>query len=85
MIPFPNKARSASRGAHGYLVWITTVEALGAVIWSIAASMNAHALSLDRALSSENLTSAAVNGAPLWNFTPGRRWNVHVSWSDERS
>jgi hypothetical protein len=31
-----------------------------------------------RARSSDHLTSAAVRSAPLWNFTPGRRWNRHV-------
>ena len=32
-------------------------------------------------LSKENLTSAAVKGSPLWNFTPFLKWNTVVTSS----
>ena len=28
-----------------------------------------------------NLTSSAVSGSPLWNFTPGRSLNSYAFWS----
>ncbi len=32
-----------------------------------------------------NFTSCAVSGSPLWNFWPGRRWNVQVDPSSASS
>ena len=49
----------------------------------IASSMNAQTDCFASARSNENLTSADVIGLPLANSTPGRRWNVHASLSDD--
>ena len=35
-------------------------------------------LSAAAARSNENFTAAALQGSPLWNFRPGRRWKAQV-------
>src|SRR5262245_19428868 len=81
MIPLLGQARSASSGAHGYLVLMTTVMSSGAVTVSIALLTNSQPPLVELASSSENLTSAEVIGVPSLNFTVGRSLNVQVSWS----
>src|SRR5262249_32025935 len=73
------------RGFHGYFVWMTTVEASGALTVSMALSRYPKPPVSARARSSENLTSADVITLPFENLTLGRRWNVHESWSVETS
>ncbi len=76
-------ARSASSGAQGYFVVMTTVDGSGASMFLMATSRNSQPPSVLRALSSENLTSAEVIGEPLLNFTPCFSLNVQVSLSSD--
>ena len=75
-MPLANRAMSARNGAHGYLVWMTTVSGSGVVMSLIAASRYPQPWLALRVWSIENFTSAEVIGLPFENFTPGRRWNV---------
>ena len=79
------QARSASSGAHGYLVLITTVLASGVVMVSKAELMNSQPPLVVLASSRENFTSAEVIGVPSENLTPSFRWNVQVSLSSDCS
>src|ERR1700712_3360962 len=81
MMPLLGQARSASSGAHGYLVLITTVAASGVVIFSMAELMNSQPPLVLLASSRENLTSADVIGVPSLNVTSVRSLNVQVSLS----
>ena len=71
-------ARYARSGANGSLSTILTV--MGSITstrWTPFRFPRSDAPVFgSRMRSSENLTSAAVSGSPLWNFTPDRRWNT---------
>ena len=78
------------KSASGRASRITTVCASFASTDDIAAknARSLFTLSARPARSKLNFTAAASQGFPFWNFTPGRRWNVHVSPSsdpDQRS
>src|SRR4051812_32075700 len=81
MMPLLGHARSASSGAHGYFVLITTVLSSGVETEAIAALMNSQPPLVPLASSSENLTSADVMGWPLLNLTLSRSVRVHDSLS----
>src|SRR6202000_2471117 len=81
MMPLFGQLRSASSGAHGYLVVTTTVSGSGAVTSLIAVLMNSQPPFVALDWSIENLTSAGVIGSPLWNFPPLRSLNVQVRLS----
>ena len=63
----------------------TTVRSSGASTVSIDANRSAWLAPSARWASSDQTTSADVNGAPLWNVTPSGMVNVYVSPSSEIS
>src|ERR1044072_1371656 len=77
-MPFANRPTSATKGAHGYLRWNTTVLAFVVVMFLIAASRYPQPFDCTRASSIENLTSADVIVFPFENLTPGLSLNVYV-------
>src|SRR3978361_1095616 len=81
MMPLLGQARSASSGAHGYLVLITRVLASGVVIFSMAELMNSQPPLVELASSSETLTSAEGIGVPSLKVTSVRSLKVQVSLS----
>src|SRR5665647_1962469 len=75
-MPFVKSEMSASSGAQGYLVWMTTVDASLAVTFLMAESMYPRPRVLFRARLMEKATSLAVKSLPSENLTPGRRETV---------
>ena len=69
---------------------ITSVASSGASIEATCRKYERCGLPVSEYRSYEYFTSPATNsrpftGAMLWNFTPGRRWNVYVSPSSDIS
>src|SRR3989442_6987505 len=64
------------KSGHGSLRWIRTRP--GSTIWTSRTRSLSSFADAPRYRSNENLTSAAVTGSPLWNFTPRRITNSYV-------
>src|SRR5439155_247292 len=64
------------KSGHGSLKWKRTRP--GSTIWTSRTRSLRSLAAAPRYRSKENLTSSAVTGPPLWNFTPLRRTNSYV-------
>src|SRR3569623_647601 len=80
-MPLLGQARSASSGAHAYLVSMTSVVGSGAVTCLIALLLNSQPPLGLLASSRLNLMSSDVIGEPSENFTPSLILKVQVSLS----
>src|SRR6266540_4159461 len=64
------------KSGHGSFRWKRTRP--GSTIWTSRTRSFRSLAAAPRYRSKENLTSSAVTGSPLWNFTPLRRTNSYV-------